>query len=45
MMMKPVTGYGFEAFWHSNAVVYGSEDPTQWAEPRIRAITAISIWR
>ena len=31
MMMKPVTGYGFEAFWHSNAVVYGSEDPTQWA--------------
>jgi O-antigen ligase len=31
MMMKPVTGYGFEAFWHTNAVVYGSEDPTQWA--------------
>ena len=28
---RPITGYGFEAFWHSSEVLYGSEDPAEWA--------------
>lgn len=30
--LKPVTGHGFQAFWGSAAVLFGSEDAFSWAE-------------